>query len=277
MSRAPIAVAIAAAFAAIAACGARSSVWSASEAAGELGGAGGEGGGGAGAQGGAGGLGAAGGFGGGDGGAGCAAPEVCNALDDDCDGQVDEGDPGGGLACPAGLPGVCADGVTSCAGGVLACSPTAAPSPEICNDQDDDCDGLVDDDAVLCDCAQATFGGHAYYFCDIPESWATAQAICAGAGVHMLSIESPAEDDFAFDVANTLSHEKWWTGLNDVAVEGAFVWESGSAVVYDGWAPEEPNDSGGNEDCGQLNRFYPEKGWNDEPCDSAFSYICESP
>jgi hypothetical protein len=30
------------------------------------------------------------------------APEVCNGVDDDCDTQTDEGNPGGGAACSTG-------------------------------------------------------------------------------------------------------------------------------------------------------------------------------
>ncbi len=79
---------------------------------------------------------------------GAPVAEMCNGLDDDCDGQVDEGDPDGGGACSTGLPGICDAGVTSCSGGGLVCSQTGFPSAEVCNGLDDDCNGAVDDDAV---------------------------------------------------------------------------------------------------------------------------------
>ena len=97
--------------------------------------------------------------------------EICNGLDDDCDGVVDNGNPGGGLACNTGQPGVCAVGTTVCTNGAIACvintqtcgvgacqrtMPICVngipqdcipfpPTPEICNGIDDDCDGTVDD------------------------------------------------------------------------------------------------------------------------------------
>lgn len=37
------------------------------------------------------------------------------------------------------------------------------------------------------------------------------------------------------------------------------------------------NDAGGDEDCGQLLRFYPDLGWNDEPCAQALFFVCEGP
>jgi hypothetical protein len=75
--------------------------------------------------------------------------EICNTLDDDCDGVVD--DPGelNGNACDTGLDGICAPGETLCSGGTLTCEQTVFPGTEICNDADDDCDGVVDDPAEL--------------------------------------------------------------------------------------------------------------------------------
>ena len=49
------------------------------------------------------------------------ASEVCNGLDDDCDGVVDEGNPGGGASCSTGLPTPCDTGTTLCTGGALIC------------------------------------------------------------------------------------------------------------------------------------------------------------
>ena len=118
--------------------------------------------------------------------------EVCNGLDDDCDGQVDETlflpDAGpvaldGGVAevdggCTLGLGACAATGALSCANGALACGATpGTPSTEVCNGADDDCDGQVDEaGAGLCAasgqvCSAAT--------CACPGS----QSVCNGACV----------------------------------------------------------------------------------------------
>ncbi len=84
--------------------------------------------------------------------------EKCNDQDDDCDGLIDEDFPDKGLDCDDGKLGVCrgtgafvckADGTgTFCD----ITSPGAAPSEEVCNGLDDDCDGLVDEGLVCNGC-----------------------------------------------------------------------------------------------------------------------------
>ena len=55
---------------------------------------------------------------------------------------------GAGQQCNTGKPGVCAFGVTDCAGGVLGCQQVFQPSPDKCNGVDDNCDGMVDNGAT---------------------------------------------------------------------------------------------------------------------------------
>jgi hypothetical protein len=72
------------------------------------------------------------------------AGEICNQLDDDCDGFVDEQDG----TCPTGQAGACAIGLTAC-GQTPACQPIQRSSADYCGDAvDNDCDGVVDDNCV---------------------------------------------------------------------------------------------------------------------------------
>ena len=74
------------------------------------------------------------------------AQEICDGLDNNCNGSADEGDPGGGGACQVpGKQGPCAAGVLACQGGAPVCQQVTWPQNETCNNQDDDCDGVPDD------------------------------------------------------------------------------------------------------------------------------------
>jgi hypothetical protein len=73
------------------------------------------------------------------------AAETCNGSDDDCDGIVDDGNPGGGASCDGSDADLCNEGLTTCTAGVLACSDTTSSTLELCNGADDDCNGLIDD------------------------------------------------------------------------------------------------------------------------------------
>src|SRR5690606_34768345 len=84
--------------------------------------------------------------------------EVCNGVDDDCDGAIDEGcscQDGTEIPCFDGTAleldvGVCRAGVRPCTEGGYAttCEGQVLASPEVCNGLDDDCDGEVDEECI---------------------------------------------------------------------------------------------------------------------------------
>ena len=75
----------------------------------------------------------------------CKDEEICNGIDDTCDGRVDETFPAKDAACTSGQLGVCAPGKTICLLGAEVCEALAMPSVERCNQLDDDCDGQRDE------------------------------------------------------------------------------------------------------------------------------------
>lgn len=82
-------------------------------------------------------------------------PELCNNIDDNCNGVIDGfeelDDPALDLQCGEGA---CSGGTTVCSeSGSVVCDTAGGSSEEICNGLDDDCDGETDEHAYdeICD------------------------------------------------------------------------------------------------------------------------------
>ncbi|XP_069696358.1 hemolymph lipopolysaccharide-binding protein-like [Periplaneta americana] len=127
------------------------------------------------------------------------------------------------------------------------------------------------------------FPGQGYYkFHSKAAIWNDARTICNQEGAHLAIINSEEESKVLKDIFSRFPKIKDVTyndfafiGFHDLYTEGLYLTiydKPLSSTGFIRWAGHQPDDAGGNEDCGSIHRS---GGLNDLVCDKKHAFICE--
>uniref|UniRef100_G1Q512 C-type lectin domain-containing protein n=1 Tax=Myotis lucifugus TaxID=59463 RepID=G1Q512_MYOLU len=99
-----------------------------------------------------------------------------------------------------------------------------------------------------------------------------AEQMCAQAGGQLPSPRSAAENYALQQLVEAKNSGAAFLSMTDFWMEGRFTYPEGVPLVYSNWAPGEPNDDSGREDCAEI---MANGKWNDVPCGAKRLVICE--
>uniref|UniRef100_H2TG14 C-type lectin domain-containing protein n=3 Tax=Takifugu TaxID=31032 RepID=H2TG14_TAKRU len=103
----------------------------------------------------------------------------------------------------------------------------------------------------------------------ITKTWEGSRKDCKERGADLVIIDTREELDFV-----KKNYDTTWIGLRREANGNTWKWVDGTVLVGDGfWREEEPNNADGDEDCVEFLQSV--SAWNDMPCSSRFSWVCE--
>ncbi|XP_066301793.1 CD209 antigen-like [Branchiostoma lanceolatum] len=124
-----------------------------------------------------------------------------------------------------------------------------------------------------CFIGYTTWRGICYKAFNTKMNFSDAAATCGEDGGTLAMPRDAETNAFLISLYRSVrDNTHFWFGLHDQREEGSFEWVDGSALgTYNSWAPGEPSDSGGKEDCVLYSGWPSRKDkWNDVPCDWTF-------
>uniref|UniRef100_A0A8C6KHC6 C-type lectin domain-containing protein n=1 Tax=Nothobranchius furzeri TaxID=105023 RepID=A0A8C6KHC6_NOTFU len=126
---------------------------------------------------------------------------------------------------------------------------------------------------MLCPKKWTKFKTSCYFVSTERRNWTESRHACVDEGADLMIIDSHEEQVFV----NRLLHkdQNAWIGLTDSVEDGVWMWLDGNTVTTTFWQAEQPNNYGGNQDCGELVQTQSGGEWNDDGCFSKQISICE--
>jgi cysteine-rich repeat protein len=181
---------------------------------------------------------------------------------------------GGSAPAPSGAAGSGAQGAGGAgAGGAAACGNGTLDPGEECDDGNaTDGDGCT---KCVVDCSEPDAfklkdTHHCYWFVELDASWSEARGKCALAGADLVAFST---DEEHAAVIGFVSAGHVWTGGNDNAVDGTYVWSNGERWIDTLWASGYPIPASDYNCVAMVGRA----GMllNNYPCKNNEDYVCE--
>ncbi|MBL7981968.1 MAG: HYR domain-containing protein, partial [Flavobacteriales bacterium] len=123
------------------------------------------------------------------------------------------------------------------------------------------------------------YEGRRYFLRTSATTWGAANSASMAAGGRLAIIRNAGHNawlrtavDNVIGTTPTGNARNYWIGLNDLEMEGTYRWTNGTLPTYLNWNSLEPNNSGGNEDHGEV---LGSGMWNDERSTSTRMYVIE--
>jgi cysteine-rich repeat protein len=110
---------------------------------------------------------------------------------------------------------------------------------------------------------------HAYRLFRLGHTWKAAEEACRKIGAHLVTVGDADEESFV--EANFAGTR--WLGGSDLQEEGKFRWVTGEPFTFGDWAPREPDQSTGDDDCLALDV---DGVWHDRRCGMGNAFVCEA-
>lgn len=183
----------------------------------------------------------------------CESTGFCSVIDQDCSSGRRYGDSAGSHA------GQCTDGTTPDSGidGSLIDGKMTDGMPVSCPADFMPVSGA---------------GTHVYKVISAADNWAKQQQACQAlsTSAYLMVPDNQAELD-AIDAYSGAT--LYWTGIDDIAVEGTFVNVLNMTQTFLPWLPPAPDDAGPGEDC--VESVATMHKLNDDRCNTALPAVCE--
>ncbi len=125
-------------------------------------------------------------------------------------------------------------------------------------------------------CDGTSANGYCYKAVKSTQTWANAEAACKTWGGNLASVgsalENGAVNKTAVGICGSVSA---WIGLNDLTIEGKYVWTDATPFGYKNWAVNQPDNAGNVEDVVEM---LATGTWNDlAPANTLGCYVCKRP
>uniref|UniRef100_M4B0E6 C-type lectin domain-containing protein n=1 Tax=Xiphophorus maculatus TaxID=8083 RepID=M4B0E6_XIPMA len=102
-----------------------------------------------------------------------------------------------------------------------------------------------------------SFNDRCYKYIATKMTWADAELYCLSTDSNLASIHSLEEQNFVNSMIKSFDPTQafTWIGLTDLHKEGSWMWSDGSKMDFLYWDGGQPDNAGGNENCGHTNMY----------------------